>query len=244
MIRVGRTIYDKNGVPHHPDYPGFERIVVLMKSHSEWGVIGPYLLADETGRLFENIYQGSKCYRDIPATKINYSRWDNKVIWNHPAETHVDPNGNILPAYWQWREKVMNHNYHLRYPVGKAHASKCLFAIPEDNLNERLDYVESRKRIYAKLYIDLVRKHPKYQELLDKLNNGTNLLITEVDGPHRESLDYYKEKYLVGDDFITADSMEADDHYIGIMLNDTKHPFGHGYCLAMALLNMDWLLDY
>lgn len=26
---------------------------------------------------------------------------------------------------------------------------------------------------------------------------------------------------------------------ISIMLNDTKHPFGHGYCLAMALLDKD-----
>ena len=172
MIRVGRTIYDKGGAPHHPSYDGFERIVVLMKSHSEWGVIGPYHLTDDQGRIFENIYQGSKCYRDIPATKISYSRWNNKIIWEHPSEIHVDQNGQILPAYWQWREKVMENQYHLRYPVGRKHASKCLFAIPMDNLNERLDYISSRKRIYAKLYIDLVRQHPKYDELWLLFGNG------------------------------------------------------------------------
>lgn len=243
MIRVGRTIYDANGTPHHPSYPGFERIVVLMKSHSEWGSLGPYNLVDDEGRIFENIYQGSKCYKNIPATKINYSRWDNRVIWQHPAEQHVDNNGNILPAYWQWREKVMKNKFHLRYPVGKAYAKYCLFAIPEDNLNEKLDYISSRKRIYAKLYIDLVRKQPKYDELITKLENGQNLLITEVDGPHQESIDYYVENYLVDEEFIENDTMEASEHYLNIMLNDDKHPFGHGYCLAMALNNSEWLLD-
>ena len=75
--------------------------------------------------------------------------------------------------------------------------------------------------------------------LKNRLINGENLLIIEVDGPHQESLDYYKEKYEVGDDFIQKNTMLANDENINIMLNDTKHPFGHGYCLAMTLLDKD-----
>ena len=80
-----------------------------------------------------------------------------------------------------------------------------------------------------------------------------------MDGPCQSSLDYYKEKYDVDDNFIVDHTMEVTDKNIDIMLNDRKHPFGplrgegsprgyprrlgrrvgHGYCLAMALLNME-----
>jgi hypothetical protein len=108
--------------------------------------------------------------------------------------------------------------------------------IDEDN---KLDYVESRKKIYVKEYCRLVKKHPKFKELKKRLEKGENLLITEVDGPHQESLDYYKEKYGVDDNFIQDDTIIVSENNINIMLNDPKHPFGHGYCLAMALLEKD-----
>jgi hypothetical protein len=63
-----------------------------------------------------------------------------------------------------------------------------------------------------------------------------NLLIVEWDGPHQESMEYYKEKYNVTDDFIVDSTMNATTENIDLMLNDEKHPFGHGYCLASALL--------
>jgi hypothetical protein len=52
-------------------------------------------------------------------------------------------------------------------------------------------------------------------------------------------MDYYKNMYKVEDNFIENDTMLVNDRNIDIMLNDDKHAFGHGYCLAMALLNMD-----
>lgn len=70
------------------------------------------------------------------------------------------------------------------------------------------------------------------------LKDGKNLLIVEVDGPHGESLDYYKKKYKVDDNFIEDDTILATKENLKIMLNDTKHAFGHGYCLAVALLNL------
>lgn len=39
------------------------------------------------------------------------------------------------------------------------------------------------------------------------------------------------------DDFIEGSTMLANDHNLNIMLNDTKHNFGHGYCLAWTLIN-------
>lgn len=117
--------------------------------------------------------------------------------------------------------------------------SSCLYALEKDEPpsknNPKLDYIESRKRIYLPLYMRLVIKEPQFKELKEKLSRGENLLIIEVDGPHQESLHYYKEKYGVPDNFIEKDSVEATEINLAILLNDSKHPFGHGYCLAWTL---------
>ena len=118
---------------------------------------------------------------------------------------------------------------------------------PDGTLNEtKLDYVASRKAIYVREYCKLVKKEPKFKELQKRVKKGENLMIIEVDGPHQESLDYYKVKYGVGNDFIVNNTMLINERNIKIMLNDTKHAFGHGYCLCMALLNKDekWTIDY
>lgn len=240
-VRVGRTIYTKGG-RKDPVFQGFTNIIVLMKSHSQWGVISPYDLKDEKERFMENIWQFSKVYQNVPKTTQKYSRYNQTVIWQHSAENHVDKDRKLTRQYFAWRKKGMNNKYAVRYPVGFQHRHKCLYALsenPDGTVNpEKLDYVQSRKAIYVKHYCRLVKKHPKFLELQKRLNKGENLLIIEVDGPHQESLDYYKNMYAVGDDFIQNSTMLANQTNIGIMLNDEKHPFGHGYCLAMALLDI------
>lgn len=49
-----------------------------------------------------------------------------------------------------------------------------------------------------------------------------------MDGPHEEDLQYYKNNTILA----TKDNLT-------IILNDSKCPFGHGYCLASILLNID-----
>lgn len=74
MIRIGRCIYDSQGNRTDPSYPDFTPIVVLMKSHSQWGVLGPYNLTDANGRIMESVYQFSKVYKKVPVTTQYYSR--------------------------------------------------------------------------------------------------------------------------------------------------------------------------
>ena len=83
----------------------------------------------------------------------------------------------------------------------------------------------------------MVKDQPSLGKLKKKLGKNTNLLIIEVDGPHQEALDYYKEKYNMSDDFIENNTMLATKENLDIMLNDAKFPYGHGYCLARVLLN-------
>lgn len=233
-IKVGRITY-KGGKPIYPSSEGYTNIVVLSKS-SEYGNLSPYLLLDENGNILENTWQFRKFYPWVPEVKQTYSRWDKTVIWKYPQETHIDHNTKEPnDKYWKWRQKGMENKYPVRYPVGKSrHRALCICAI-DDNGN-RLDYIQARKQIYLKEYTEAVRKEKDFKILRERLYKGENLLIIEVDGPHQESLEYYKNKYGVDDDFITNNTIDVTYKNM-IMLNDPKHAFGHGYCLAMVLLS-------
>jgi hypothetical protein len=238
QVRVGRVIYDNKGVRHDPVYPNFTNIVVLTKS-SKYGSISPYVLTDDKGRIMENIWQFSKVYKNVPKTVSRYSRWDDTVIWDYPAEKHVDENDDLLPEYWNWRRKGMNCKYPIRYPVGYKNRKNCLYCIMKKD-GKKLDYIEARKKIYLPVYTKLVKKQPQFLELKERLEKGENLLILDVDGPHQESLDYYKEKYNCSNDFIETDSVLVTKENMNIFLNDPKHSFGHGYCLGLALLKIKY----
>jgi hypothetical protein len=242
-VRVGRRVYAKNGTFVDPKVENYSTVLCLTKS-SPFGAISPYGLCDEQGRNMENIWQFSKVYPRVEATTCCYSRYDKRVIWSHPAEVHVDKNNRLLPAYFEWRRKGMAAKDAIRYPVGFHGRHNCVGAVVSDvsvgqheEEHKFLDYVESRRQIYLVVYTRLLLKHLMFRKLRQRCLAGENLLIVEVDGPHQETMDYYKERYNVGDDFIVGNTVDVNKESMRILLNDTKHPFGHGYCLAMALLD-------
>lgn len=246
-IRVGTIKFADKGKKIYPSYEGFENIEVMTAS-TAYGDLGPYILKDEEGRIMENVWQFSKIYREVPATTQKYSRWDGTITWSHPKETHIDDDGVPTEKYWEWRNKGFYNEYAVRYPVGFGNMHKCVGTILLSDSNdlyggkvadgeyEVVDYITARKCIYSPLYKKLARQQPKYKILLDKLRNGENLLIMEVDGPQQKSLEYYKQTYGVEDDFIEDNTILITKDTLDLMMNDTKHPYGHGYCLSDALL--------
>lgn len=226
MIRIGRCQCYSN-----PSYPNFTSISCIAAS-VEYGSLSPFKLKDSDDRIFENIYQASKIYESVPAI--------NTDMWSHDKEKHYDSkNDKILPKYWIWRKKLEDNKSAVRYPVGYQNRRKCLFSIKDNGdgtYTYPLDYIGSRKKIYVPGYIKLVMKTKKFRELKKRLEKKENLLLIDYDGPHSESLEYYKDKYDVNDSFIKDGTMKATIKNLNIMLNDTKHPFGHAYCLAIALL--------
>lgn len=235
-IRVGRLKYTKDGAPVYPSYEGFTPIIVLTKS-SEYGDLGPYLLKEEEGVIMENAWQFRKLYPWVPKSNQPFSRFDKTIVWSHPEETHVS-NGIPNEKYWAWREKGLKCKYPIRYPVGNGiHKSRCICVLTDDG--RRLGIEEGRKEVYLKIYAKLVKNRPAFTELKNRVMKGENLLIIEPDGPHQESLDYYQTTYDVEESFIDQDTMLVTLKHVKIMLKDPKHSFGHGYCLAMAL--MGWV---
>lgn len=236
-IRVGRTPNTKGP---HPSFSGFKRIVCLMAS-SAYGDISPYAVKDEKGRIIENLWQFSKYYANVPSSVQRYSRFDRRIIWQHPAECHQS-DGAPNEAYLAWRKKGMSNNDAVRYPVGFSSRNECICAFKEGedgpDLSRPLGYIAARKEIYLPEYTKAVINTDKFRVLKSMLDKGENLLIIEVDGPHQESLSYYRGEYGVGDDFIVDDTVLVTPENMEILLNDDRHNFGHGYCLAMALLDM------
>src|SRR5436853_4216823 len=217
-VRVGRIVNNKN-----PSYKGYKAIIVMTKS-SAYGDIGPYCLKDDQGRIMENIWQFAKIYQYVPKSVQYYSRWDNRIIWDWPAEQHITENNEVDDKYWIWRQAGMSAVDPIRYPVGQVHRKNAVCSILQtENGVEMLDYIEARKRIYVKVYSDLVKQHPTFVKLSNWLKAGQNLLIIEIDGPHEESLSYYKDTYNVGDDFIQYNTMLATKDNLDIMLNDSLH---------------------
>nr|QBK85908.1 MAG: uncharacterized protein LCMAC101_05030 [Marseillevirus LCMAC101] len=234
QIFVGRAIY-QNGKWNYPSLKNCETIVVMSTSYSPWSHLSPYCLKDEKGRILENVWQFSKVYAEVPESKQYKNRYTREVIWEYPREVHMKKN-ELTPEYWIWRKKGMYCEHPVRYPVGYNHRHKCLFALKKRS-GSRLDYIESRKAIYVPLYSKAVKKEPKFDKLVKMVQNGTRILIVEVDGPHQESSQYYSEKYDCPDNFIKHNCMKASEKNLNLMLNDGKHPFGHGYCLAQALID-------
>jgi len=236
-IRVGRTIWQKNGANQSPTYPGFTTITITTKSDDKkFYDLGPYYLRGDNGNIIENIWQFSKVYRKVPYVKENYTPKSPIIAWEYPEEIHADDEGNPNENYFKWRKLGTENKYAVRYPVGKSKVSRGSVLYCLTDSGERLGYIEARKKIYFNVYSKAAMKHKLFLELLSRVKSGENILICETDGPHQESLDYYKDKYGVDNSFIENGTMLANDKNIGIMLNDSKYAFGHGYCLAQMLM--------
>lgn len=260
QIAIGTITFDptRNWKWVIPERDGFKYIQV-MGSDKGFDRASPYTITVPTefkdgtkDVLHENGWQFGKVYLTIPAV--------NKAgKWVRGAETHaveitddnpvpdntafeIEHNGKkyaILDTWVKWNYDGCRNGNALRWPVGKVHARNCLFAVKYNHRTGEVqgpfDYVESRKQYYVPKFIENVKRSPEFQQLLNMSRNGENLLICEVDGPRPEFKDYYEEKGIPKGT-MAGHTMLFNKEYLQILLNDTKKPFGHGFCLAIALM--------
>lgn len=181
--------------------------------------ISPYVLKDAEGHIFENIHQFSKCYKAVDA---QHEVKSSKIIWSHPAEVHINDNGEFTKEFWQWRSKGWNNPYPVRYPNGYHGRSKCLFALWYENGEWiKLDYISARKKIYCKIYAELVQETEAYKMLKELVNNGTSIQICEMD---------------VRPGLITEEVLRRE-------LNNPDFSYGHGYVLSACLMGLTHIFD-
>lgn len=215
-----------------PSSPGFTNILIHTK-----GELSPYVLRDKEGVILENAWQFSKVYPVVDAQRIPLSRWQkNQIIWEHPREEHLDPQGEPNAAYWAWRKKGCAAPYAVRYPNGFHGRKKCLYALEDEN-GPHLSYLDARKAIYCRIYREEAHKTKEFKDLYERLQGGENLQIVEVDGPDPH-LSFPPYDRISGEN----PGLLMDEETIKLLLGDDRKPFGHGFVIAALLLDgADWL---
>lgn len=220
--------------------PGFRNVLIHTSGKNVGGDLSPYVLKDEHGQLLENVWQFSKLYPRVSLQRTPKSRFHPKeIVWEHPAERHVDETDEPTEAYWAWRQKGMANWYPVRYPNGFRGRHECLCCLWKDEKGDyqRLGYLEARKRIYCGEYARLAPKTPHFRRLQEMLRKGINLMILEVDGPD-PTLQFPPYDRISS----ASPGLSIDEEVIRMLIDDERKPFGHGYVVAALLLkSAQWL---
>jgi hypothetical protein len=180
--------------------------------------ISPYVLADTAGHLMENIWQGSKVYPRVDAQNEVKA---GKQIWLHPSETHLI-DGTLTPAFWEWRKKLWENPYPVRYPNGYKGKAKAVCSLWFEGGEWRTyDYLTARKVIYCRVYAALVQQTEAFQKLKALYDGGHSIQICEIDVRPGE---------------VTRETLERE------LVNPAKS-FGHGYVLSACIMGLTSIFD-
>lgn len=137
-------------------------------------------------------------------------RMENAWQFSKVYPQHVDEDGDQTSAYWDWAMGGWLDDRAHRYPMGKG-------AVPLYSLwnDEKLTYVEARKKVYCPLYAAAVEKTTAYGVLQrmyeSETARGGDLYLLDFDGYDRGSKTYEQ------------------------VLNDPNKKMGHAFVLAMML---------
>lgn len=227
----------------------YETVNVLKWNNSKWKNLCPYLLktdgketcANSGGILFENFYQGCKVYDIVYENEVYASKYQmnnpNYLWWKFEPKTST---GDIIleddkinyDLYLNWRNSLWQCKNPIRYPnkIFRRKNTQFALCIDKEGKEYRYDYITSRKEIYVKEYLRLIKKLPEYKELLDKLKKNKNIMICEIDVPAKNKKGNY------GKDCDDNNICKMTIEKLELLLNDTNEAFGHGLCLAYALL--------
>lgn len=102
---------------------------------------------------------------------------------------------------------------------------KVLYAKHSRFPGRRLNYVESRKLVYAPDYHSKIVNGPGIRRLKGMLEAGYSIAIMDFDGPRNDDGSPTVEKVTV--------EMLKDK------IADERFPFGHGYIVAATALGID-----
>ena len=110
-----------------------------------------------------------------------------------------------------------------RYPNSKG--KKVLYTTFYGDLEgQKLGYVETRKKVYIPEYFSLIENKERLQYWKEKYEKGENIIIYDFDGPRKKDGD--------------VECLEFDEKLFNEKLEYTKHPFGHGYVVAGAIMGL------
>jgi len=133
--------------------------------------------------------------------------WQSKKVYEHVSH-------EVTSEWWRKQE-----NPHRRYPGSKG--KTVLGAKHDDADTTLLNYIDCRKLVYVPEYSNLIQGREMLQFYKDQLAQGRNVTIFDFDGPRTPEGE--------------VSCQELTQDLLIDKINDTRHPFGHGYVIASIL---------
>lgn len=194
----------------HPQLSGFIKINASSMGPKEWKGLSPMLLGPfqiVEPLAFESYFSGgvhpkfTKIEGNQTAIVKKFENyWQGSKIYNVDVK-----DGTIQPSFFQRRAEMFNLDKGKRRALPKA---KYGVPIAGYYNGKVMDYIESRKKVYALSYEYLVTRTPEYKNLVLLLASGNNLLIVGPDGRdipiEEKSLKYAIDdpKYIFGHELV------------------------------------------
>ena len=126
-----------------------------------------------------------------------------------PAKTITD---------W-WKKQTKGKR---RFPDGK---NKNVLYAKFHHINDNLGYIDSRKQVYVPEYYNLIKDNPVLIDLKNRLTSGESFTVYDFDG--------------IRDNNGNPTSAEVNLELLQDKILDTRTPFGHGYVVAAAIMDIN-----
>lgn len=190
------------------------RVIPVLRKNRQTDPNGFYVFCciggDEDERTLSPMYLGPcRLYGNFTAKKME-NAWQYSKVYPQ----HVGADGNPNQDYFRWAQDGWASSHAVRYPMGKGNDQTALYHWWD---GQRLEKVEARKRIYARLYAEQVVQQPYFQWL-------KNIWEEDIKPEPERTL------YLM--DF---DAYEYGTMTLSEVLNNSAKSMGHGFVLAMLL---------
>ncbi len=123
-----------------------------------------------------------------------------------------------------------------RYPKGTS-VSHSRWRIP--NLDGKMNYVESRKKVYVPFYHAYMENCASIKSLKACVERGDDVVVYDFDGPrlNKGETDFMGRTATEDKDVAC---MQVSLELLVDKINDEKYPFGHGYVVAALLAGIPY----
>lgn len=133
---------------------------------------------------------------------------ENAWQFSKVFEYFLEEDNSVGERYFKWAQNGWNDIKAHRYPMGRG--AKPLYSYWDD---EKLGYIEARKKIYIPLYKEAVSKTFAWQKLKDLYHNNEIIYLQDFD----------------------AHNLAPNTFNYSDLWDNTNIKVGHAYVLAMML---------
>lgn len=210
------------GVPY-PKEQGWTNIPAWSRGAAPWDALSPFNVGP---------VQHTDEYGCAHNTRTFETWWQSFKVWDAvDGKKHTEGGADQLPSpmWYKWHQQLLEVKDPVRRPNGKEIPLYAWWN------KQKLGVVEARKQIYIPKLQEHYRRMRQYRQLLDMVRDGTNVIILEPDGPPPELFPGGMD--VTVDTLVRMQDATERKDIPGCETDSNKYvPYGHGYVIALCLL--------